>query len=90
MDGLKESIYIHIEHTRWADIQKTYHIENLASPAAKPRPESLTTFRANGNNSLRRVNKAGTILQIWAAASFTHTSCRVSGFSARRLQSKRP
>lgn len=36
-------------------------------------PESRTTCRARGNNSSRRVSRAGMYLQICAAASLTDT-----------------
>lgn len=69
---------------------RTHLMAMRAMPAEWPKPASLTTCLASGNNSTRRVNKAGMKRHICAAASFTHTSCSVNGFSGRRLQSKRP
>lgn len=67
-----------------------YPIEMRAIPAEWPKPASFTTCRASGNSSTRRVSNAGIQRHICAAASFTHTSCNVSGLPSRRLQSKRP
>ena len=49
------------------------YIPKRVMPAECPKPETRTMRLANGNNSSRRVNSAGTNLHNCAAASLTQT-----------------